>query len=120
MFKGFSDVANLMKQAKEIQGRAAEMKTRLGQVRVEGTAGGGMVTVEASGDQKITACRIEPSLIESGDREMIEDLVVSASNQALEQARERAAAEMQQLAGGFNFPGLSEAMEQLGNSSGAS
>lgn len=118
MFKGFSDVANLMKQAREIQGRASEMKTRLAQVRVEGTAGGGMVVVEASGDQKITGCRIEPSLLAGGDQEMLEDLMVSAANQALEKAREAAANEMQQLAGGLDFPGLSEAMEKIGNPRG--
>jgi DNA-binding YbaB/EbfC family protein len=114
MFKGFNNVANLMKQAREIQGRTAEMKGRLAEIRVEGAAGGGMVVVEASGDQKITACRIEPTLMSSGDREMIEDLVVSATNQALDKAREKAAEEMQQLASGFEFPGLSEALEQLG------
>lgn len=114
MFKGLSNIAGLMKQAREIQGRAAEMKERLAQTRVEGTAGGGMVVVEASGDQRLTACRIEPSLIASGDREMLEDLFLSAANQALDKSREAAAAEMQNLAGGFDIPGLGDALQNLG------
>jgi DNA-binding YbaB/EbfC family protein len=114
MFKGLADIAGIMRQAREIQARAAEMKERLSQLRVEGTSGGGMVAVEATGDQRLTACRIEPSLFESGDRELVEDLVLAAANQALDKAREAAAAEMQNLAGGLDLPGVSEALENLG------
>jgi DNA-binding YbaB/EbfC family protein len=114
MLKGLSTMAGLMKQAREMQGKAAEMKERLAQLRVEGAAGGGMVVVEASGDQRITACRIEPSLISSGDREMIEDLVVSAANQALAKAKDAVAEEMQQLTGGLDMSALGDTFSKLG------
>ena len=114
MFKGLSNIAGLMKQARDIQSRAAEMKDRLSQLRVEGTAGGGMVVAEVSGDQRLLACRIEPSLLASGDRELIEDLVTAAVNQALDRSREAAAEEMQRLAGGFDLPGLKETLSQMG------
>ena len=114
MFKGLSNIAGLMQQAREMQSRAVEMKARLSELRVEGTAGGGMVAVEATGDQRITACRIEPSLVSSGDREMLEDLVLSAVNQALEKSREAAAAEAQNLVGGLDVPGLGAALKSLG------
>ena len=114
MFPGLSNMAGLMKQAKELQAKAAELKEGLRDLRVEATVGGGMVTVEASGDQRLISCRIEESLVQSGDREMIEDLVLSAANQALEKAREAAAGQMQQLAGGLDFPGLQDAMAKFG------
>lgn len=114
MFQGLSNFANLMKQAREIQGRAADMKDRLARLRVEGSAGGGMVVVEASGDQRLLACRIDPDLLAGGDRELLEDLLVSAVNQALDRAREATAAELQELAGGFSLPGLADALSNLG------
>jgi DNA-binding YbaB/EbfC family protein len=114
MFKGLSNIAGLMKQAREMQSRAAEMKARLADLRVEGSAGGGMVVVEVTGDQRITACRIEPSLVNAGDREMLEDLLLSAVNQALEKSREAAAVEAQNLVGGMDVPGLGDALKSLG------
>jgi hypothetical protein len=114
MFKGLSNLAGLMKQAREMQSRAAEMKERLAGLRIEGTAGGGMVTVEVTGDQRVTGCRIEPSLFASGDREMVEDLLLAAVNQALDRSREAAASEMQALAGGLDLPGMNEALSSLG------
>jgi DNA-binding YbaB/EbfC family protein len=114
MFKGLSNLAGLMQQARAMQAKAAEMKERLARLRVEGTAGGGMVSVEASGDQRLVALRIEPSLLASGDREMLEDLILSAANQALDKSREAQKNEMQQLAGGLDLPGVGDALSSLG------
>ena len=91
MFKGLGDLASLVKQAQEIQGRMSDMQERLGKLRVEGSAGGGMVTVAASGQQKILSIQVEPSLLDSEDREVLEDLLVAATNQALDKAREQPA-----------------------------
>lgn len=113
MFKGLGNLASLMKQAQEMQGRVSEMQESLGRLRVEGSAGGGMITVEANGQQKILAVRIEQSLLEAGDREMLEDLVVAATNQALEKAKETAAQEMSKLTGEINIPGLDEALSKI-------
>ncbi len=114
MFKGLSDLTNLMKQARELQGKAAEMRERLAAVRVTGEAGGGMVSVVANGAQELVSCQVEPRLLTPDDREMLEDLFVAAANQALAKAKEAAAQEMQSLAGGFQLPGLEEAMSRLG------
>ncbi len=113
MFKGLGNIAALMKQAQEMQGRMSEMQESLAQLRVDGSAGGGMITVEANGQQKILAVHIEESLLESHDQEMLEDLLVAATNQALEKARETAAQEMSALTGEINIPGLNEALSKI-------
>ncbi|MFO1021917.1 MAG: YbaB/EbfC family nucleoid-associated protein [Planctomycetales bacterium] len=114
MFKGLKDIASLMNQAREIQGRMGEMQETLKKIRVLGSAGGEMVTVEANGAQQILSCRIDPSLFQTSDQEMIEDLVVAATNQALDKAKQAAADEMGKLSGGLNLPGLKETLSSLG------
>ena len=119
MFGKFGDIASLLKQAPEImrqaqemQGRAAEMQDRLGKLHVEGTAGGGLVTVAATGQQKIIGVNIDQSLLADGDKEMLEDLLVAAVNQALEKAKNAAGEEMAKLTG--NMPGMNEIMSKFG------
>jgi len=114
MFKGLGNLGSMMKQAQEMQGRMKEVQQRLESMRVQGSAGGGMVTVECSGQQKILSCRIDPVLVQSGDAEMIEELTVAAVNQALDKAKETAAEEMGRVAGDMNIPGLEDAMSKLG------
>lgn len=116
MLKGLGNLASLWKHAQELQGRMGEMQEQLGHLRVEGSAGGGMVKVEASGHQKILGVTIEESVLE--DREMLEDLLVSAVNQALEKARESAAEEMSKMTGEMDLPGLDQALAQLGLGNG--
>lgn len=113
MFKKIGNIFSLVKQAQEMQGRMGEMQEKLKHVRVEGAAGGGMVTVEANGQQKVLNVRIEESLLQDGDKEMLEDLMVGAVNAALEKSREAAAEEMAKITGDLNLPGLDEAMERL-------
>ena len=113
MFKNIGNVFSMMKQAKQMQSRMAEMQDSLARVRVEGGAGGGMVTVEANGQQKILAVRIEESLMQDGDKEMLEDLLVGAVNQALDKAREAATEEMAKITGDMNLPGLEDVLEQI-------
>jgi DNA-binding YbaB/EbfC family protein len=114
MFKGLGDMAGLFRQAQEIQSRMRELQERLGTMRLEGTAGGGMVTVTVNGQQKVLSCTIEPSLLAAGDAEILQDLVVSATNQALEKARETAQDELSKISGGMNLPGLGEALSKMG------
>lgn len=118
MFKGLGQFASLMKNAQEIQGRMKEMQEALKRLKVEGTAGGGMVTVEMNGQQQVLDCRIEPALFESDDREMLEDLVVAAVNQALDKVKQATATEMGRLAGGLDMPALNDALSQLGMGNG--
>ncbi len=113
MFKGLGQIASLMKSAHEIQGRMKAMQETLSRLKIEASAGGGMVTVEMNGQQQVLNCRIENSLFETADRELIEDLVVAAVNGALEKVKQSAAEEMSKLAGGMDLPGLSDALAQL-------
>jgi len=120
MFNGLGNLASMMKQASQMQGLMGEVQEKLARVKVSGTGGGGMVTVEVTGQQKMVSCRIDESLMETGDRELIEDLVTAATNQALEKSREAAAEEMNRLAGGLNLPGLSEALANFQEGGGPS
>jgi len=114
MLKGLGDMMQAMKQAQALYGRMGEVQSKLAEVRVEGSAGAGMVTATVDGHQRLLSCRIEPTLVASGDREMLEDLVCSAVNQALERSREAAAGEMNSLMGGFELPsGLGDALSGL-------
>lgn len=114
MFKGLGNMAALLRQAQEMQARVREMQERLGSVRVEGTAGGGMVAVTATGQQKVAGCRIEPSLLAGGDAELLQDLIVAATNQALDKSRQAAQEELSKISSGMDMPGLGDALSKLG------
>jgi nucleoid-associated protein EbfC len=111
MFKGLSNLTTLLKEVQQIQGRTEEMQQKLGQLRVDGRAGGEMVTVQADGLQRIVGIKIEPSLLQ--DAEMLEDLLVAATNQALDKSRELAAEEFSKITQ-MQLPGLSEMMSKFG------
>lgn len=113
MFKGLGNLASILKNVQQIQGQMEQMKEQLRQTRVEGSAGGGMVVVEANGQQEVVNCRISGELFLQGDREMIEELVVAATNQALQQARKAAQEEMGKAVDGLQIPGLSDALNQF-------
>jgi DNA-binding YbaB/EbfC family protein len=119
MFKGLSNLTSLLKEVRQIQGRTDEMQQKLGQLRVEGRAGGEMVTVQADGLQRIVAIKIQPSLLQSPDAEMLEDLFVAAANQALDKSRELAAEEFSKITQ-MQLPGLSEMMSKFGLGGGGS
>jgi nucleoid-associated protein EbfC len=114
MFKGLGDIASMMKQAKQMQGRMAEVQDHLARQRIKGSAGGGMVVVEVNGKQDVLGCVIDQSMMTGGDRELLEDLVVSAMNDAINKSRLAAADAMKDVAGGLTIPGLEDAMSQLG------
>lgn len=103
-----------MAQAQQIQGKMAEAKEKIAEMRVEGIAGGEMVRVEVSGDMRITNISIEQTLVDTQDKEMLEELVAAATNQALQKAKEAAASAMSDIAGGMNIPGLSDALSDMG------
>lgn len=113
MFKGLLNPMTLLKEVQQMQGRTEEMQQKLGQMRVEGRAGGEMVSVQADGLQRIIAMKIDPGLFQSGDAEMLEDLLLAATNQALDKSRELAAEELSKLTQ-TQLPGLSEMMSKFG------
>lgn len=114
MFKGLGNIASMMKQAQAMQQRFGEVQESLARLKVEGSAGGGLVTVEATGQLQIVSVRIDSSLTGTDDREMLEDLLVAATNQALEKARTAAAEEMAKITGGLEIPGMQDALAKLG------
>jgi DNA-binding YbaB/EbfC family protein len=114
MFKGLANLAQIMKQAQEAQARMGELKERLGRLTVEGAAGGGLVKVEMNGHQEVLGCRIDESLLRPEDREMVEDLVVAATNEALRKVKEAAAGEFSQLAGGIDLGAMKDMLGGLG------
>ena len=99
-------MGNLLKQAQEMQARMAKIQEELGQKTVEGSAGGGMVQVTVNGQFNLVAVKIEPSVINSSEKEMLEDLVLAAVNDGMRKARELASSEMSKLTGGLKIPGL--------------
>ena len=113
MFKGLANLGSLLKQAQQMGGRMLEINERMKAQRATGSAGGGMVEVEVNGLAEVLRCRIDESLFNGGDRELIEDLVVTAVNQAMMRTKQMHAEAMQSLTGGMGLPGLDEAMQQF-------
>jgi len=101
--KGFGD---MMKQAQRMKAELERIQEEAAEKRVEGSAGGGMVTVTADGRGEIVAVRIDPEVAQSGDLEMLQDLIVAATNEAMRRARELLNTEMGRMTGGLNLPGL--------------
>ncbi|MGC8908824.1 MAG: YbaB/EbfC family nucleoid-associated protein [Desulfomonilaceae bacterium] len=97
---------DLMQQAQGLQTKISEAQELLAEMTVTGTAGGDMVQVVATGLQEIISVRIEPQLLESPDPELLEDLIVAATNDALTKSRELMTQEMGKIAGGLRIPGL--------------
>ncbi|MCA9084055.1 MAG: YbaB/EbfC family nucleoid-associated protein [Planctomycetaceae bacterium] len=114
MLQNLKNLGAIMQQAQQMQGRMAEIKNRIAELRVDGAAGGDMVRVVASGDMKIISVAIDPTLLQDGDAEMLEELVCSAVNQALQKAKEKSAEAMAEVAGGLNIPGLGDALSKMG------
>jgi DNA-binding YbaB/EbfC family protein len=102
----FGNIGNIMKQAQAMQEQLAKIQEEAGQKTVDGTAGGGMVTVTANGAMQIVGIKIDPEVIKSGDADMLQDLVVAATNEALRKARDMMSQEMKSVTGGLQIPGL--------------
>jgi len=101
--KGFGDI---MKRAQQMQTQMARAQQELAAQRVEASVGGGAVVVTADGQQNIITITIAPEAIKAGDHEMVQELVLTGVNQALQKSRELAARELGKLTGGLNLPGM--------------
>jgi DNA-binding YbaB/EbfC family protein len=99
-----ADFSKIFEQAQQMQARMQEMQAELEKQTVTATAGGGLVTVEADGKWTITRVKIDPSVADPKDVEMLEDLVLVAVNEAQKKASELAKGEMGKLTGGLNLP----------------
>lgn len=104
MFKG--GLGEMIKQVQKMQEKMAQVQAQLEEVRVEGTAGGGMVKVVANGKSDFISVTIDPEVVDKNDVEMLQDLIVAACNQARTRAQELQSAQMAEITGGLNIPGL--------------
>lgn len=100
------NMAGLLKQAQTMQAQMAKVQEQAASKTVTGTAGGGSVIVTANGAMELVKIVINPEVINSGETDMVQDLVLAATNDALRKAREMMANEMKTLTGGLNIPGL--------------
>ncbi|WJY26754.1 MULTISPECIES: YbaB/EbfC family nucleoid-associated protein [Sporosarcina] len=104
--RGMGNMQGMMKQMQKMQKQMAEAQEKLGDERLEGTAGGGMVKVIVSGDKKVVDVVVDPSVIDPEDAEMLQDLILVATNNAMEQADELTNSTMGQFTKGLNLPGM--------------
>jgi DNA-binding YbaB/EbfC family protein len=102
----FGNMGNIMKQAQAMQEQLAKIQEEAATKTVDGTAGGGMVSVTANGAMEITAVKIDAEVAKSGDADMLQDLVMAATNDALRKSREMMAEAMKGVTGGLRIPGL--------------
>lgn len=103
------DMNNLLKQAQKMQEEMLKAQEKLAEIIVEATSGGGMVSVKANCKLEILSIKIEKEVVDPQDKEMLEDLVAAAVNQAIQAAQSKAQEEMQKVTGGMlggaNLPG---------------
>jgi DNA-binding YbaB/EbfC family protein len=102
----FGNMGNILKQAQAMQEQMARIQEQAASKTVSGTAGGGIVTVTANGAMQVVSVAIDPEIVKSGDMDMLQDLVVAATNEALRKAKELMEGEMKALTGGMKIPGL--------------
>ncbi len=98
------NLGNMMKQAKELQKKMSEAQEKLNQIEVEGSAGGGMVKVTATAKGEIKKIYLDDSLLSSNEKEILEDLIVAATNDAKQKGESAAQEHMQSLTGGLSLP----------------
>jgi DNA-binding YbaB/EbfC family protein len=104
MFKEIGQLAGLMKQLPKIREEMESFQARLGQITAEGDAGGGMVKVKVNGRMEVLSCAISDEVMRGGDREVLEDLIRGAVNQALTKVRQQTADEAGKVASGLGLP----------------
>lgn len=99
-----ADISKILEQAQQMQGRLEKIQEELQGMTVTATSGGGMVTIEANGKGEISRVRIDPSVVNPSDIEMLEDLILVAVREAQQKSADLAKSEMSKLTGGLNLP----------------
>lgn len=103
---GGGNINNLMKQAQKLQKEMAQAQQELEEKEFEASVGGGAVLVKVNGKKEVLSINIKEEVVDPDDVEMLEDLVLSAVNEALKKAEEETANKMGKLTGGMNIPGM--------------
>ncbi|HOJ32165.1 MAG TPA: YbaB/EbfC family nucleoid-associated protein [Candidatus Hydrogenedentes bacterium] len=107
--KGLGNLGNLtgmLKQAMDLKARVEELKTQLGELTIEASAGGGMVVVVMTGRFEVISIHIDPEIIDQNDPETLETLVKAAINEAVRKVQEIVENKMREITGGLDIPGL--------------
>jgi nucleoid-associated protein EbfC len=110
---GLGNLASMLRSAGEMNTRMQAMQDELRGKRAKGSAGAGMVEVEVNGLGEVLKVSIEPSLVEKGERELIEDLIPAAVNAAIAKSKELHVEAMKSMTEGMDLPGLDEALSQM-------
>lgn len=100
------NMGNMMKQVQKMQKQMTDMQAELNEKEFEASAGGGAVTVKANGKKEVVSITIDKDVVDPDDVEMLQDLVLAATNEALRGAEEMVSKEMGKITGGMNIPGL--------------
>ena len=106
MSGSFGDMGNILRQAQEMQRELDKARGALRKASVEGTAGGGAVRVTVTGDRHVTAVEISAEVVSAADKSMLEDLVLAAVRNGLEQAAKLEKESLGRVTGGMDLPGL--------------
>jgi len=99
-----TDFNNMLKQAQELQKKMADAQKKVEELEAEGTSGGGLIKVKINGKNITTSINIDDSLISKDEKEILEDLIVAALNDARENVQKKIAEEMSSLTGGLKLP----------------
>ena len=99
-----TNLGKMMKQAQEMQSKMAAMQAELESIELDGASGGGLVTATLNGKSELRRLKIDPSLVDPSDIEVLEDLVIAAVNDAKHKVEAHAAEEMKKLTGGLSLP----------------
>lgn len=106
MMRGMGNMQGMMKQMQKMQKKMEKAQADLGEKKIEGTAGGGMVKVIVSGHREVLEVKIEEEVVDPEDIEMLQDLVLAATNDALKRVEELTSQTMGQFTKGLNLPGF--------------
>ena len=106
MAGSFGEMGNLLKQAQEMQRQLDQLRSELAEQTVEGSAGGGAVRIEVTGDRKVRKVSISDEVAQSGDRELLEDLVSTAITDGIQKAERLAEETLSRVTGGLQLPGM--------------
>lgn len=104
MMRGMGNMQNMMKQMQKMQKQMTEAQEQLGEKKLEGTAGGGMVTIVMTGHKEVVDVKINPEAIDPDDVEMLQDLILAATNDAIKKVDELTNSTMGQFTKGMNLP----------------
>jgi DNA-binding YbaB/EbfC family protein len=104
MFGQFGQILSMLRNLPKMREEMSKLQERLGRLTAEGAAGGGMVTAKVNGQMEVLSCTLSDEALRGGDKELLEDLIRSAVNDALRKVRQQIAEESSKLAGGLGLP----------------